>query len=98
MAWAFLGLDASLMSLHVEPEHRGRGLAVPVSRRMFLEGLRGGVFGGGDGGGGVEEGAGAAWAHADVGRDNVPSRRVMERVGGEVMWEVCWVEVELEKM
>lgn len=35
IAWAFLGPDGSLTSLHVEPAHRGRGLAKAVSRRLF---------------------------------------------------------------
>lgn len=35
VAWAFLGVDGSLTSLHVEPAHRGQGLAKAVSRRLF---------------------------------------------------------------
>lgn len=35
IAWAFLGLDGSLTSLHVEPPHRGKGLAKAVCRRLF---------------------------------------------------------------
>ncbi len=35
IAWAFLGVDGSLTSLHVEPAHRGLGLAKAVARRLF---------------------------------------------------------------
>lgn len=38
VAWAFLGVDGSLTSLYVEPEHRGRGLAKAASGRL-LKGL-----------------------------------------------------------
>ncbi|CBF69640.1 hypothetical protein AN6353.2 [Aspergillus nidulans FGSC A4] len=43
IAWAFLGFDGSLSSLHVEPEHRGRGLAVAVGREVMKRGVN--VFG-----------------------------------------------------
>lgn len=43
IAWAFLGFDGSLSSLHVEPEHRGRGLAVAVGREVMKRGVS--VFG-----------------------------------------------------
>ena len=35
VAWAFLGPDGSLTSLHVEPPHRGLGLAKAVARRLL---------------------------------------------------------------
>lgn len=35
VAWAFLGPDGSLTSLHVEPGHRGRGLAKAVAGRLL---------------------------------------------------------------
>lgn len=37
IAWAFLGVDCSLSSLHVEPQHRGKGLAKSVTRKLFEE-------------------------------------------------------------
>ncbi|KAL4760022.1 uncharacterized protein BDW70DRAFT_72767 [Aspergillus foveolatus] len=43
IAWAFLGFDGSLSSLHVEPEHRGKGLAVAVGREVMKRGVS--VFG-----------------------------------------------------
>ncbi|OQV03298.1 hypothetical protein CLAIMM_08351 [Cladophialophora immunda] len=35
VGWGFLGKDASLSSLHTEPEHRGRGLAVALGRELL---------------------------------------------------------------
>ncbi|KAH0833671.1 hypothetical protein FOPE_03362 [Fonsecaea pedrosoi] len=35
VGWGFLGKDASLSSLHTEPEHRGRGLAVALARELL---------------------------------------------------------------
>lgn len=35
MAWLFLSPDGSLQSLHVEPEHRGRGVAKALCRRLI---------------------------------------------------------------
>lgn len=84
IAWGFLGFDGSLSTLHTEPEHRGKGLGVQMSRRLFQD--QGAVFS-----------AATNWAHADVSEDNEQSRRVMEKIGGKVMWENCWVEVELAR-
>ncbi|EXJ61164.1 uncharacterized protein A1O5_11956 [Cladophialophora psammophila CBS 110553] len=35
VGWGFLGKDASLSSLHTEPEHRGKGLAVALGRELL---------------------------------------------------------------
>ncbi|RDW90263.1 uncharacterized protein DSM5745_02038 [Aspergillus mulundensis] len=148
IAWAFLGFDGSMCSLHVEPEHRGRGLAVLVGREVMKRGV--GEFGssydfaqiksisngngnGNDaatlcsnGGNGVSEDIGKSeaehtsassfngstgaapapapaadqdrqeWFFADVAVENTPSRRVMEKMGGEAKWNVAWVVVEVD--
>jgi GNAT superfamily N-acetyltransferase len=94
IGWGFLGKDASLTSLHTEPEHRGKGLAVLLSKELFRqqnEHFR--TLGDED-----AEREEVMWAHADVSEGNVVSRKVMEKIGGRVEWETCWIEVELESL
>ncbi|KAJ5937318.1 Acyl-CoA N-acyltransferase [Penicillium verhagenii] len=46
IAWAFLGVDGPLATLHVEPEHRGKGLALCLSKETMRRGMDPqGVFG-----------------------------------------------------
>ncbi|BCS26611.1 uncharacterized protein APUU_51322A [Aspergillus puulaauensis] len=95
IGWAFLGFDGSLCTLHVEPEHRGKGLGGVVGKEVMKRGVdvfepsarhnHGGL------GGGQEE-----WFFADVAVDNVASRRVMEKMGGEIGWYVAWMVVEAD--
>ncbi|RAL02861.1 uncharacterized protein BO80DRAFT_402557 [Aspergillus ibericus CBS 121593] len=80
VAWAFLGTDGSLATLHVEEEVRGLGLAGFVGREVMRRGVED------VGGGGV---------HANVAMENRASRRVMEKLGGEVGWTVTWTVVEV---
>jgi ribosomal protein S18 acetylase RimI-like enzyme len=106
VAWGFLGKDASISSLHTEPAHRGKGLAVCLACELLhrqrqrqrqsraaspfpedTSTLKRGT--------GMEMGC---WAHADVSQDNIPSRRVMEKLGGKPMWMVMWTELDLEKV
>jgi hypothetical protein len=89
VAWAFLGKDASLTSLHVEPRHRGKNLAGAVTRKLFA--MQEDVFG-------SEAVVNTKLGHADVFESNVASRRVMEKLGGESMWVVAWAEVEISKI
>ena len=95
IAWAFLGWDASLSSLHVEEEWRGRGLGGMVARELF-RGTEEAYGGSGHVGEDVDIEAG--WAHADVLETNMGSRRVMEKLGGgeeKVGWRVAWTEVDV---
>jgi len=110
VAWAFLGADGSLCSLHTEPEWRGRGIAKVLARKLFREG----GFAGGLHGEGTElnkegkigerteqqdmEVDGGRWAHADVAVDNMSSRKVMKGLGGEEAWTVVWIRVDMEKV
>ncbi|KAL4933318.1 uncharacterized protein BDV17DRAFT_106613 [Aspergillus undulatus] len=102
IAWAFLGFDGSLCTLHVEPEHRGRGLGGLVGREVMKSG--GEVFGPtyfldgtsqGRNGEGEREG-GQEWFFADVAVENMASRRVMEKMGGEARWNVAWLVIEVD--
>ncbi|EED12238.1 GNAT family acetyltransferase, putative [Talaromyces stipitatus ATCC 10500] len=89
IAWGFLAFDGSLATLHVEPEHRGKGIAVILSREVMRRGMASGVYG--------SDSKRLGYAHADVARNNVASRRVMEKVGGGIgwRWSVTWAVVEI---
>ena len=89
VAWGFLGKDASLTSLHVEPRHRGKNLAGAVTRKLFA--MQEHVFG-------SEAVVNTRLGHADVFESNMSSRRVMEKLGGESMWVVAWAEIEVGRI
>lgn len=109
VAWAFLGVDGSLKSLHVEAEHRGQGLAKAVSRRLFRSlgddalamGFRAVDHDDNDDDGARREGVGGfngrgeGWAHSDVAEGNVESAGVARGLGGKEGWRVRWVSVDL---
>ncbi|KUL88281.1 hypothetical protein ZTR_05046 [Talaromyces verruculosus] len=86
IAWGFLAFDGSLATLHVEPAHRGKGIAATLSREIMRRGM---MMGSGIYGSDSKE---LGFAHADVARDNVASRKVMEKVGGGKgwRWSVTW--------
>ncbi|EKV04250.1 Acetyltransferase, GNAT family [Penicillium digitatum] len=98
IAWGFLGVDGALATLHVEPEHRGRGIAVPLSKAIMRRGMSAdGVFGAGSvksEDSEVRERVGA-WAHTEVAGYNTASQRVMEKMGGQILTTVTWTVVEL---
>jgi hypothetical protein len=90
IAWGFLAFDGSLATLHVEPTHRGKGIAAILSREIMRRGMMGsGVYG--------SDSKELGFTHADVARDNVASRKVMEKVGGGKgwRWSVTWSVVEV---
>ncbi|KAI9045640.1 GNAT family N-acetyltransferase [Aspergillus affinis] len=89
IAWAFLSADGSLAVLHVEPDHRGKGLAKCASREVMRRGMReGGMF---------RAKGEKGWVHADVAQGNRASCRVMEKLGGVVGWTVTWTVVEFDE-
>ncbi|KAJ5335167.1 Acyl-CoA N-acyltransferase [Penicillium brevicompactum] len=98
IAWGFLGMDGALSTLHVEPEHRGCGLAVPLSKAIMCRGLApDGVFGSSSfefEDSQTQDRVGA-WAHTEVSGVNRASRRVMEKIGGQVLTTVAWTVIEL---
>ncbi|KAI1832799.1 hypothetical protein DTO027I6_8113 [Penicillium roqueforti] len=98
IAWGFLGVDGALATLHVEPEHRGRGLAAALSKAVMRHGMAvDGLFGAGSVNSEdshTRECIGA-WAHTDVAGYNHASRRVMEKIGGQVLTTVTWTVIEL---
>lgn len=97
IAWAFLGVDGALATLHVEEEHRGKGLALPLSKEAMRRGLASdGVFGASKVDVDeelVDEVEG--WVHTEVAQYNAASQRVMEKIGGEVLSTVIWTVIEV---
>ncbi|KAI1432391.1 hypothetical protein GGR50DRAFT_688986 [Xylaria sp. CBS 124048] len=76
IAWAFLGPDSSLSSLHCEVPYRGRGFAKAVAVKLLSDRVR-------------EYGdEGVAWA--DVSPDNLQSQGVCRGLNGEVKWRISW--------
>ncbi|KAI1090416.1 hypothetical protein F5B19DRAFT_494469 [Rostrohypoxylon terebratum] len=83
IAWAFLGPDSSLSSLHCEEEWRGKGFAKAVAVKIFRERLK------------EYDNDGHCWA--DVAPDNPQSQRVCGSLGGKVAWTVSWSRIDLDK-
>ncbi|ORY69470.1 uncharacterized protein BCR38DRAFT_405189 [Pseudomassariella vexata] len=106
IAWAFLGVDCSLTSLHVESEFRGTGLAKLLTKQVFSLLTPSLAEDGGDGcdsevlddprGGflGIEEGE--THTHSDVATDNSASTGVAKAMGGVYSWDCFWALVDLD--
>ncbi|KPI43496.1 uncharacterized protein AB675_6949 [Cyphellophora attinorum] len=102
IAWAFLGKDGSLSSMHVEPAHRGKGLATLLGRALLPKIEQTFRLSTSDP---VSERTVADdrervestqwYGHADVDTANTSSRRVMEKLGGRVWWGVQWIEIDV---
>ena len=84
VAWAFVGLDGSLTTLHTEATHRRMGLAMMLTAKLFREEM--GFF--------WEEGV-ERLAHGNVAVGNEASAGMCRRLGGESIGEVYWVRVDL---
>ena len=96
VAWGLLSKDASLSSLHTEPEHRRQGLAERVARRLLAEQEK--FYQDAEDAASLSDSNATdavVYGHADVSDSNVASRKVMEKVGGEVMWRTAWIEIDL---
>jgi len=86
IAWAFVGLDGSLTTLHVEPEWRGRGFAKALTTKLFREMM---VSFHGKGMPKV--------AHGYVIVGNKQSEGMCRSLGGKSDWECYWLRVDLSK-
>lgn len=94
IGWVFLAYDGSIAVLHVEPEHRGRGLAVALAREIIKRAMDKNTKFALDLGGHTSEKE-EGWVFADVVETNAASHRVMEKLDGEVRWTHCWVIAEV---
>ncbi|KAI7552641.1 hypothetical protein KC343_g14506 [Hortaea werneckii] len=86
VAWAFIGLDTSVTTLHVEPEWRGRRLGKAVTTKLFQQGMQ--RF--------WEDGV-QRLAHGYVVMGNKASEGMMKSLGGIDTWKCYWLRVDLEK-
>jgi hypothetical protein len=85
VAWTFLGLDGSLTTLHTEPEYRGQGIAKAVAARIMREHAPAIA----------RDEDGTVWVHADVYFGNVQSEAVCSSLGGEALWKIFWVRIDI---
>jgi len=92
IAWAFIGIEGSLITLHVEEEYRGRGLAKKLAAKLFRTTLPEAFDIAGEQRGG--------YGHADVAPANASSRAVCRSVGGKNVneWQVCWTRLDIDKV
>ena len=86
VSWAFVGLDASLTTLHVEEDWRGRGLAKALTTKLFKEKMD--MF--------WEPGM-PKLAHGYVINGNKESEMMCRSLGGRADWQVYWLRVDLVK-
>ncbi|OAA61235.1 gcn5-related n-acetyltransferase [Niveomyces insectorum RCEF 264] len=91
-AWAFLGVDGSLWSLHCEPAYRGRGLAKTLAARLLR--TYSGVFDDDD----DDNDDGGGWCAADVSALNRQSQGVCRSLGGVRTWSTAWVIIQYDSL
>lgn len=91
VAWAFVGVDGALATLHTEPEYRGRGLAKKLTAKLLTEKLR--LL---DEQEGSQEGG--WWGHSDVSPTNKESQGVARGLGGTEGWMNYWLRLDLAKV
>ncbi|KAL7805287.1 hypothetical protein V8C44DRAFT_341027 [Trichoderma aethiopicum] len=77
IAWALLGTDGSLVSVHCEEPYRRRGLAKKLATKLLLE--KSAQFG--------DDG----WLCADVSPSNESSRAMCKSLNGKPDWLVSWI-------
>ena len=91
VAWGFLGKDASVTSLHTEDNWRGQGVALILAEELIRKSANAFCNGKAD-----DKHREIIYGHADVSEKNIGSRRVMEKLHGQIMWKVTWIEVDLD--
>ncbi|KAL7914281.1 hypothetical protein GGI35DRAFT_238632 [Trichoderma velutinum] len=83
IAWALLGNDGSLMSVHVEEPYRRQGLAKKLAAKLLRE--KATRFG--------DDG----WLCADVSPSNVSSRAMCKSLNGKPDWVTSWILLVLSE-
>ncbi|KAI0432937.1 hypothetical protein F5Y09DRAFT_113528 [Xylaria sp. FL1042] len=83
IAWAFLGPDSSLSSLHCEEPYRGRGIAKAVAVRVLRDHLK-------------DYGGDGYYGWADVAPDNLQSQGVCRSLNGQPRWQISWSRMNLD--
>ncbi|KAL1974451.1 hypothetical protein VTN31DRAFT_4655 [Thermomyces dupontii] len=89
VAWAYLGLQKTLNTLYVLPEHRGRGLAKLAAARLIVD-LHDGSAG--------EEKAQSDWCFAEVAADNSESQRVCKSLGARFHGRAAYMTIDLGRV
>ncbi|TPX14180.1 uncharacterized protein E0L32_000574 [Thyridium curvatum] len=84
VAWAFMGVDGTLSTLHVEEPYRGKGLAKALAVRIMRQHHP--AF--------SDDG----WCAADVHVDNKQSQGVCKSMGGYIGWRNSWTRFELDTL
>ncbi|KAF4595696.1 hypothetical protein GQ602_001309 [Ophiocordyceps camponoti-floridani] len=77
VAWAFLGVDGSLISLHCEEHHRRKGLARKLAVKLLREGNH------------LLDGCGP-WASAHVSVANEAAQALFRSLNGRPLSVVSW--------
>ena len=89
-AWAFLGVEGGVRTLHVMPEHRRLGLGRKVAMKAAQEGLT--AFD-------ITEGEeSVAWGAADIAASNVQSIGLFRSLGARWVQDSFWMRVDLAKV
>ncbi|KAI1132098.1 hypothetical protein F5Y10DRAFT_17175 [Nemania abortiva] len=83
VAWAFLGPDSSLSSLHCEEPYRGRGIAKAVAVRVLRDHLK--------------DYGDDAYGWADVAPENTQSQGVCRSLNGHPKWQISWSLLNLDE-
>ncbi|KAI0104829.1 hypothetical protein GGR51DRAFT_549348 [Nemania sp. FL0031] len=83
VAWAFLGPDSSLSSLHCEEPYRGKGIAKAVAVRVLRDHLK--------------DYSDDAFGWADVAPENIQSQGVCRSLNGQPKWQISWSLLNLDE-
>lgn len=102
-AWAFVGVDGSLWTLHTEPKYRGHGLAKTLAARLLRQycGMFDATVEGptGEGAGDdIQDAKGDGWCAADVSAKNRQSQAVCRRLGAKRTWATSWIVVSYDSL